>query len=124
MIAKTLRFRACAVASLLLALASPARAQGSLNLAQPDAAHFPAVRLDRHPASGGARVIPNLTPTQSHVREDGRDATILGVQGGGAEPLAVCLVLDRSGSMELPAGSGIRKMDAARDAARHFIAAL
>src|SRR5205823_15100627 len=109
---------------LLLALASPAHAQGSLNLAQPDAAHFPEIRLYCYPSTGGDRVIPNLAPTQFHVREDGRDATILSVQGGGAEPLAVCLVLDRSGSMELPTGSGARKIDAARDAARRFVETL
>src|SRR5947207_4483529 len=106
--------RACAIGSALLAFAGAARAQGSLNLAQPDAAHFPDIRLFCYPSTGGAHVIPNLGPAQFHVREDNREATILGVQGGGAEALAVCLVLDRSGSMQLPTGSGISKIDAAR----------
>src|SRR5438105_13632372 len=92
---------------LLLTLGNPARAAGSLNLAQPDAAHFPEIRLYCYPSSGGDHVVANLAPSQFHVREDGRDATVLNVQGGGADALAVCLVLDRSGSMELPTVSGM-----------------
>jgi len=101
-----------------------APADDTLRLAQPDAGRFPEIRLFCYPIVGMGRTVPRLTATQFHVKEDGKAATILSVLGGGAQSLAVCLVLDRSGSMQLPSGSGPLKIDAARQAASRFVNAL
>ncbi len=119
-------------AGLLVSAGLPARAeQGSTalapsthRLAQPDAARFPEVRLFAYPTDSAGRVLPNLSPRQFRVLEDGTPATVLQVLGGEAGSLAVCLVLDRSGSMDNRVEQGLRKLDVAQDAARQFVRAL
>jgi VWFA-related protein len=108
----------------LAALAGPARAQGHLRLAQPDASHFPEIRLFAYPTGTDRRVIENLSPARFRVTEDGQPAPVLAVQGGGAGSVAVCLALDRSGSMDSLAGPGVRKLELAQEAARAFLNAL
>src|SRR5436190_1652703 len=74
-------------------------------------------------AAGGS-VLENLAPAQFRVTEDGVPAAVLGVEGGGAGSVAVCLALDRSGSMDNPARPGTRKLDAALEASQAFVRAL
>src|SRR5262245_52519754 len=112
------------LALALLAPPGPAGAQGRLRLAQPDASRFPEVRLFAYPTLADRRVIPDLSPSRFRVIEDGQPAPVLAVQGGGAGSVAVCLALDRSGSMDRPASPGVRKLDVAQEAARAFIRAL
>ena len=121
-IRRPLRFTLCMVAAFFC---GRAEAQQALKLAQPDVGRFPEVRLFAYPTDPAGQVLENLSAGQFRVTEDGRPATVLDVRGGASGSIALCLVLDRSGSMEEVAGQGaVRKIDAAYDAARQFVRSL
>jgi VWFA-related protein len=109
---------------LVWAGAAAGAAEPRLLLAQPDAGRFPEVRLFAYPTGRDGHPLQDLHSRQFTVTEDGKPAAMLNVRGGSTGAVAVCLVLDRSGSMDQPAGGGLKKIEAARDAARLFVLGL
>jgi len=71
----------------------------------------------------GQKPISNLAPSDFKALEDGQSVTIKEVAST-ADPMAVVLAIDTSGSMQARDASGRTSMEAARKAAADFIAML
>lgn len=112
---------ALALATLALAPALPAAAQGNagpsnrLRLAQPNSARFPRVTLYAYPTDARGLLVTGLAGRSFQVTENGAPVSNLQVSSKGGT-IDVCLAIDRSWSMDSE-----RKLDYAKAAAIEFL---